>query len=489
MVPRMRTADRDQPADLAELAREAMLRRGLLPDFPEPVLDEAAGLRPAAMADDVPDLRGLPWFSIDNDDSRDLDQLSCSERLPGLIRIHVAVADVDCLVPAGSASDRHAAHNTTSVYTPARIFPMLPERLSTDLTSLNQGQDRLAVVARFDVTPGGEIAASDLFRARVRNRAQLTYAGVGAWLEGTGPIPAKAAADPDLPTQLQDHDEASQALRTRRQERGALVLESIEARAVMRGGRPVDLRREAKNRAKELIEDLMIAANGVAARFLAKHGFAAIRRVVRVPDRWDRIVELAARHGGVLPGVPDPKALESFLVARRAADPLRFPDLSLAVVKLMGKGEYVLERPAGRIGHFGLAVRDYTHSTAPNRRYPDLITQRLLKAALAGAPSPYDDATLAELAAHCSEQENAADKVERQVRKSAAALLLVDRIGQRFEALVTGAAGKGTWVRVLAPPVEGKVVRGARGLDVGDLVRVELLAVDVQAGFIDFGVV
>ena len=485
----MRTANRDQPTDLAELAHRAMLDRGLLPEFPPAVEEEVARLKPAAMAADILDLRGKPWCSIDNDDSRDLDQLSYSERLPGLIRVHGAVADVHCLPPAGSASDRHAAHNTTSIYTPARIFPMLAERLSTDLTSLNQDQDRLAMVARFDVDPRGRIVASDLFRARVHNRAKLTYHMVGAWLEGTGPIPPKAAADPDLPTQLKDQDEAAQALRGQRQERGALVLESIEARAVMQGGKPVDLRREAKNRAKELIEDLMIAANGVAARFLAKHGFAAIRRVVRVPERWDRIVELAARHGGHLPVAPDPKALEAFLVARRAADPLRFPDLSLAVVKLMGKGEYVLERPGDQIGHFGLAVRDYTHSTAPNRRYPDLITQRLLKAALAGKPSPYDDATLSELAGHCSEQENAADKVERQVRKSAAALVLVNRIGERFEALVTGAANKGTWVRVLAPPVEGKVTRGARGLDVGDLVRVELLAVDVEAGFIDFGVV
>ena len=345
------------------------------------------------------------------------------------------------------------------------------------------------MVARFDVNPRGDVVASDLFRARVHNRAKLTYHAVGAWLEGTGQIPAKVTADPDLPGQLQDQDEAAQALRTQRQERGALVLESIEARTVMQGGKPVDLRREAKNRAKELIEDLMIAANGVAARFLAKHGFAAIRRVVRVPERWDRIVELAARHGGRLPAAPDPKALEAFLVARRAADPLRFPDLSLAVVKLMGKGEYILERPGDQIGHFGLAVRDYTHSTAPNRRYPDLLTQRLLKAALAGRPSPYDDAALAELASHCSDQENAADKVERKVRKSAAALVLIDRVGERFDALVTGAANKGTWVRVLTPPVEGKIMRGAHGLDVGDLVRVELLSVDVEAGFIDFGVV
>ena len=485
----MRTNRRDQPTDLAELAHRAMRERGLLPELPPAVEHEVAGLKPAVMAADILDLRAKPWCSIDNDDSRDLDQLTYSERMPGLIRVHVAVADVDCLVPAGSASDRHAAHNTTSVYTPARIFPMLAERLSTDLTSLNQDQDRLAMVARFDVNPRGDVVASDLFRARVHNRAKLTYHAVGAWLEGTGQIPAKVTADPDLPGQLQDQDEAAQALRTQRQERGALVLESIEARTVMQGGKPVDLRREAKNRAKELIEDLMIAANGVAARFLAKHGFAAIRRVVRVPERWDRIVELAARHGGRLPAAPDPKALEAFLVARRAADPLRFPDLSLAVVKLMGKGEYILERPGDQIGHFGLAVRDYTHSTAPNRRYPDLLTQRLLKAALAGRPSPYDDAALAELASHCSDQENAADKVERKVRKSAAALVLIDRVGERFDALVTGAANKGTWVRVLTPPVEGKIMRGAHGLDVGDLVRVELLSVDVEAGFIDFGVV
>lgn len=475
--------------DLVELARRVLRESGFATDFTPQVENEVQRLAHAP-AEDLQDQRTLPWCSIDNDDSRDLDQLTCCERLSdGRIRVHVAVADVDTLAPRGGAIDRHARQNTTSIYTPARVFPMLPERLSTDLTSLNEGVDRPAIVTSFSVSPTGDVESGEPVRALVRNHAKLAYRSVGAWLADIGPAPAKVAANAVLQRQLRDQDEAAQALRHRRHERGALALESIEARAVVRDGRPVDLRREAKDRAKELIEDFMVAANATIARFLARRGLPAIRRVVREPERWDRIVELAARHNATLPIAPDARALAAFLDQRRRADPLRFPDLSLTVVKLMGNGEYVMERPSERIGHFALAVRHYAHSTAPNRRYPDLITQRMVKAALAGRKPAYDEQELAEVAAHCSEQEDNADKVERRLRKSAAALLLADRIGSRFDAIVTGAKPKGTWVRVLHPPVEGRVVRGERGVDVGDQVRVELVSTDVENGFIDFAIV
>jgi exoribonuclease-2 len=476
----------DDSDDLRDLARRAMVEHGLQPEFPPEVEAEVARMAPAGMQG-VTDLRHLPWCSIDNDDSRDLDQLTVGERLDaGHTRILVAVADVDVLVRQGGATDRRAGHNTTSVYTAARVFPMLPERVSTDLTSLNPDVDRLAMVVEMDIDASGAVVASRLFRAAVHNHAKLAYNAVDAWLDGTGPAPALVARDPVLAEQLRLQDQAAKRLRGRREEQGALDLDTGETRPVLRDGKVVDLRRDEKNDAKELIEDFMIAANGVTARFLAGKGFATIRRVVRDPERWERIVELASRHGGVLPAMPDAAALEIFLRQRRRADPLRFPDLSLSVVKLIGKGEYVLERPGDSLGHFGLAVRDYTHSTAPNRRYPDLITQRLLKAAFAGTPPPYDDAQLADLAGHCTAQEDAANKVERRIRKSAAALLMRERIGEAFEAVVTGASPKGTWVRTFYPPVEGKVVRGHRGMDVGDLVRVRLLGVDVTQGFIDF---
>jgi exoribonuclease R len=285
---------------------------------------------------------------------------------------------------------------------------------------------------------------------------------------------------------LRMQDEVAQRLRERREEQGALDLDTGESRPVLRNGRVVDLRRDEKNRAMQLIEDFMIAANGATARFLAKRGFATIRRVVRSPERWERIVEVASRHGGRLPPNPDSVALERFLRERRRADPLRFPDLSLSIVKLIGKGEYVLEHPGNSLGHFGLAARDYTHSTAPNRRFPDLITQRLLKAAFAQVNSPYDEVDLDSLASHCTMQEDNANKVERRLRKSAAALLLRNRIGEHFDAIVTGAAEKGTWVRTFHPPVEGKVVSGQHGMDVGDQVRVKLVSVAIEQGFIDF---
>ena len=465
-----------------------MREKGLEPEFPPAVADELRTISGAARDPAVKDLRDLAWCSIDNDDSRDLDQLSVGERRSdGATLVRIAIADVDALVPRGSAIDRHAAVNTTSVYTAARIFPMLPERLSTDLTSLVQDEDRLAVVLEVVVGGDGALAGSDVYRATVRNRAKLAYDSVSAWLEGQAPAPAALAAIPGLEENLRWQDAAAQQLREVRHEQGALDLETIEARAVFVGDEIAGLEQQQKNRARQLIEDLMIAANAVTARFLDRHNLPSLRRVLRSPERWDRIVAVARESGETLPATPDAAALEIFLRKRRQADPLRFPDLSLTIVKLMGSGEYAVDLPGAEpAGHFGLAVRDYTHSTAPNRRYPDVITQRLVKAALAGAASPYSVAELQALAAHCTEQEDDATKIERQVRKSAAALLLEDRIGQTFDGIVTGASEKGTWVRILAPPVEGKVNQGASGLDVGDRVKVKLTGTDVERGFIDF---
>jgi exoribonuclease-2 len=461
-----------------------MLARGLQPDFDPAARAQAETARQADGRDGaLRDLRHLPWCSIDNDDSRDLDQLSVADGDAVL----VAVADVDAAVGKDSPLDDHARTNTTSVYTAGGIFPMLPEKLSTDLTSLNPGVERLAVVVQFATSADGAVVDGDVCRARVINRAKLAYDAVAAWLEGAGPLPPAIAAVPGLEAQLRRQDGVAQAMRALRHRRGALSLESTEARAVFDGDTLADLRSDAPNRAKQLIEDFMVAANGVTARFLAARGLWALRRVLRTPERWDRIVEIARRLGEELPTAPDAAALETFLARRRAADADRFADLSLSVIKLLGRGEYALDRPGhDGDGHFGLAVSDYTHSTAPNRRFPDLVTQRLVKAALGARPAPYAAGDLATLARHCTEQEDAANKVERQVRKSAAALLLEQRVGQRFEGLVTGAADKGTWVRILRPPVEGRVVRGAGRLDVGDRVTVELVATDVERGFIDF---
>ncbi len=443
---------------------------------------------PSAPAAGARDLRHLGWTSIDNDDSLDLDQLTVAEALSGgAVRVLVAIADVDARVARGSAVDAHAQMNTTSVYTAAEIFPMLPERLSTDLSSLADQQDRPAVVVDMTIGEDGSLDGADLYLATVHNHAKLAYDSIAAWLDGNGPMPAAAAAVSGLDTNLRLQDAAAQKLRTLRHEHGALELQTIEARAVFDAQQIRDLAAEEKNRAKELIEDLMIATNGVTARFLANKGLPSLRRVVRTPKRWGRIVELAAEAGERLPATPDARSLAVFLARRQAADPLRFPDLSLAVVKLLGAGEYVVERPGQAApGHFGLAVKDYTHSTAPNRRFPDLITQRLVKAALAAAAPPYDADELAGLATHCTAQEDAANKVERQVAKSAAALLLSSHVGQRFDAIVTGASAKGTWVRIFRPPVEGMLVKGSAGLDVGHRVQVQLVHTDVERGFIDF---
>jgi exoribonuclease-2 len=467
-----------------------MRERGLAPEFPAEALRQVEALadpvRTAGPA--MRDLTAWPWCSIDNEDTRDYDQLTASADLgPACTRLFVAVADVDVAVPPGSPLDAHARLNTTSVYTPARVFHMLPEALSTALTSLVPGEDRLALVAAFDVDAEGRLAAAELFPARVRSQARLSYEPVAAWLEETGEAPPEVAASPALSAELRRQDSAARRLRARRHERGALPLETVEARPVVRDGRVVALQRQEKDRARQMIEDFMIAANEATARFLQDRGLPSLRRVVRSPERWDRLQALAAAKGFLLPAEPDPAALARFLRQMRAADALRFPDLSLAVVKLLGAGEYVVHDPGAEpAGHFGLAVRDYAHSTAPNRRYPDLVTQRMVKALLAGAEPPYAAAELEHLARHCTRQEDAANRVERQVRKAAIALLLADRVGERFDALVTGASAKATWVRTLEPPVDGRVMAGERGLDVGDAVAVRLLAADPLRGRIDF---
>ncbi len=474
--------------DLERIADRAMRDRGLLPDYSPAVRREVEALDGPASDGAARDLTDLIWCSIDNDDSRDLDQLSVAEPLDGgRIRLLVAIADVDALVSEGSAVDTHARQNTTSVYTAAKLYSMLPERLSWDLTSLVAGEDRLAVVIEMVVETDGELAGGDVYRATVHNRAKLAYDAVSAWLEGESGPPDALAAVPGLEENLRLQDRAAQTLRALRHREGALELETIEPRALFRDGELSGLEEQPKNRARELIEDLMVAANGVSARFLDRKRFPSLRRVLRSPERWARIVAVAAEHGGALPPEPDSEALAGFLARARRRDPLRFPDLSLTIIKLMGSGEYAVDLPgAAPAGHFGLAVRDYTHSTAPNRRYPDVITQRLLKAALGGEAAPYSVGELRELARHCTEQEDDANKVERLVRKSAAALLLEGRVGQRFDAIVTGASEKGTWVRIFAPPVEGKLMRGVEGLDVGDRLRVKLLGTDVERGYIDF---
>jgi exoribonuclease-2 len=480
---------KDDRAHLAAIAHRVMIERGLEPDFSASVQRELASLdHPAQAGDGSRDLRDLLWASIDNDDSRDLDQLTVAEPLErGRVRILVAVADVDALVRKATAIDAHAAHNTTSVYTPAAIYPMLPEALSTGLTSLNEDQDRMSVVADMVFDGDGALVGADLYRAQVKNHAKLAYRSVASWLDGAGPAPAGILEVPGLDENLRVQDGIAQKLAALRHSHGALSLESLEPKAVFDGAALADLVLDPKNRAKQIIEDFMIAANGVTASFLDAKGFPSLRRVLRSPERWDRLKELASGFGESLPDQPDAVALETFLTKRRLASPEKFPDLSLSVVKLIGRGEYAVDLPGREPpGHFGLAVKDYTHSTAPNRRFPDVITQRLLKAAMTGAPLPYSIDQLTDLAAHCTQKEDDATKVERRVAKSAAALLLSGRIGEAFDAIVTGASAKGTWVRVLHPPVEGRLERGASGLDVGDQTRVKLIHTDVELGFVDF---
>ena len=476
--------------DLASLARQAMIDRGLEPDFSANVLQQLQHISgPGADSDpSIRDMRQLLWCSIDNDSSLDLDQLTVAEQLADdRIKIFVAIADVDCLVARDSPVDQHARKNTTSVYTAARIFAMLPEKLSTDLTSLADEADRLALIVEMTIERDGSVSSSSVYRAQVHNCAKLAYRSVAAWLENQAPPPERVVRVPGLDRQLRLQDEAAQRMRKVRYLHGALDLETIEPEVLMSNGSITELRVAKTNRARHLIEDFMIAANGVTAEFLEKHGWPTVQRVVRTPEHWDRIRTVAKEFKEQLPANPDSRALGEFMTRRRLADPVRFPDLSLTIVKLLGAGEYVVQPPGTRPqGHFGLAVREYSHSTAPNRRFPDLITQRLLKAALNRRQPPYDVTELAELAAHCTQQEDAAKKVERQIRKSAAALFLSGRIGETFDAIVTGASDKGTWVRVLQPPVEGRLMDAKAENRVGDQLRVKLKGLNVSRGFIDF---
>jgi exoribonuclease-2 len=488
----MKNRNRHSSLDLRAMARRAMIENGFEPDLPEDAEREVQAIEQHGPVDaidsKVRDLRSLLWSSIDNAESRDLDQVEYAEALPGGdIRLMIGIADVDAFVAKGSALDRLALHNTTSVYTGVRTFPMLPEQLSNDTTSLLENVDRAAVVIDLTVDPDGDVRSKDVYRAMVRNHAKLIYEQVGAWLEKKAPAPQKVSEVKGLAEQLRLQDEATNRLRALRQRAGALNLQTIEAKPVAQDGRVVDLVATEHNRARDIIESFMVAANTEMAELLEDQGWPSIRRVVRTPLRWPRIVELAQGVGENLPEEPDSRALAAFLTRRRAADPLHFPDLSLSVVKLLGAGEYTVESAGGEgEGHFGLAVNDYSHSTAPNRRYADLIMQRLLKARAARASTPYTVAELRDIAERCTEREDAARKVERLMRKAAAAVLLGERIGETFDAIVTGASDKGTYVRLIAPPAEGRVMRGEQGMDVGDKVRVKLISTEPERGYIDF---
>jgi VacB/RNase II family 3'-5' exoribonuclease len=480
----------DQRVTLQHIARRAMIERGLEPDFPAAALSELNKISGPAtyQPGEAKDLRNLLWCSIDNAESRDLDQLSVAEQLPDKkVRLLVAIADVDALVAAQTDIDIHAGLNTASIYTIAQIFPMLPEKLSTDLSSLGLNDDRCAVVVEMIVNDSGTLQQSDVYCAIVRNQAKLDYESVGAWLEGTGPIPPEITKINGLADNIHLQDQIAQKMKGLRYEHGALEFETIDTRPVFDGNTLREIKVEHKSRSKSLIEDFMIAANGATARYLTSKNFPSLRRVVRTPKRWDRIVELAADHGYTLPLQPDSKSLSQYLKFVKEKDPLHFVDASLSVLKLLGAGEYLLETPgSNQEGHFGLAVKDYAHSTAPNRRYPDLITHRLLKSAMAGKTIPYSTEQLEQIARHCTLKEDDVRKLERQVEKSASAMLMQSRINETFDAIVSGAASKGTWVRLFNPHVEGKLVNGFKGMEVGHKLKVRLTEVDVEAGFIDF---
>jgi exoribonuclease-2 len=485
---------RPSPLDLQAMARQVMLAEGFEPNFPPATQQQLADIRahPPQLtpSDKVRDLRGLLWSSIDNDTSKDLDQIEVAERLPnGDVKVMIGIADVDAFVAKDSPIDQHAARETTTVYTGICNFPMLPEELSTGASSLLENVDRPAVVTEFAVNintnASGSLDSSDVYRAIVRNKAQLTYGAVGAWLEGTAAAPPKVAASAELQAQLKLQDEVAQALRKLRYENGALNIDTSEVHPVVLNQQVVDVVKEEKNRATDLIEDFMIAANGVVARLLEK--VSSLRRIVKTPEHWDGLVRLAAEQGEKLPAQADSKALNDFLLKRKAADPDHFADLSLAVIKLIGPGEYVLERPGDpEQGHFGLAVQDYTHSTAPNRRFADIVTQRLIKTLLAGKPGPYSDDELTAIAANCTEKGDAARKVEREMSKRLAAVAMSHRVGETFDAIVTGVTPSGTFVRVMQPHIEGLLAQGAQGLHIGDKIRAKLTRTDVQRGFIDF---
>ncbi|MFN7160968.1 MAG: RNB domain-containing ribonuclease [Candidatus Gracilibacteria bacterium] len=484
------TNNKEDRALLQNIAEFAMADRGFYPEFSQEVFRELENIHGPAEATDpsIQDLRQLLWCSIDNDDSLDLDQLTVAIPIDASqTKILVAIADVDALVKKDSAIDQHAKHNTTSVYTDAEIFPMLPVKLSTNLTSLNLNEDRLAVVFEMTIAKDGTLVDSKIYRARVNNHAKLAYNSVAPWLDNEEPVPENIKDIPGLEENIRLQHKVADDLKALRQRNGSLNFNTIKTKAVFEGEKVKELSIEKSNSAKNLIEEFMVAANGVSARYLFAKNLPSVRRIVRVPKRWDRIMELAKEWGHTLPEVPDSEALDLFLRKAHNTDSLRFPDLSLSVIKLLGPGEYVIEFPNEKpIGHFGLAIKDYSHSTAPNRRYPDIITQRLLKAALVDAPMPYNKDELLELAAHCTVGEDEAKKVERQMTKSANAILMETKIGEKFNALVTGATERSMWVRLLYPPIEGKLMNPSKGLDVGDRLQVQLVHTDVERGFIDF---
>lgn len=484
-------ASQSHAIDLQAIARATMIEQGFVPDFPDAVSTEldAINAKHEILADKVKDLRGLLWSSIDDRKSRDLDQVEYAEALAGgNTRLLVGIADVAALVSQGSAIDQHAAANCTSVYAGVRTFPMLPAELSTDLTSLNEGEDRLAIVTEMVVGHNGVVKSLDIYRALLKNQAKLAYENVGDWLDGKTGVPPEVAAVPGLEPQLRLQFESAKDLAELRKQHGALEFGTIQASPVVdEHGQVMQLEVEEQNAARDLIANFMIAANVAMAQFLEGKGGPSLRRIVRTPRFWSRIVEIAAELGEQLPEDPNARALADFLARRKVADPLHFPDLSLAVVKSLGPGEYAVELPGEEgEGHFGLAVQDYTHSTAPNRRFADLVTQRLVKAELESRPVPYSVEELKRIAEHCTERDAAARKVERKMRKVAAAVLLRDRVGEEFKAIVTGVTEKGTFARVISPPVDGRVMRGERGLRVGEKIRVRLLSVEAERGFIDF---
>jgi exoribonuclease-2 len=505
------------PFDLAQAALDEMHAAGFKPEFGPGVAEQMAAIT-AKYADlrptpGIEDLRELGWSSIDNDTSRDLDQIEVADRVAaGGIRLRVAIGDVSAAVEKDTPIDDHAKAQTQTIYTAVKNFPMLPLELSTGLTSLNECADRLAVMMTFTVGADGALTDEKVSLAMVRNRAQLAYSRVGPWLENT----AAGAVDDDvlslrsdsarehqadaslsgaaagslspgwLVEQLKLQDEAAQALHAARVKNGALEFHKSEADPVVVDGRVIDIGEATQNRAMNLIEDLMVAVNGVMARALRHGGRSGLQRVVVVPARWDRIVALADQHGTTLPANPDSVALNNFLEAQRKSDSVHYPDLAVAVIKLMGPGQYMLMRPDDDpTGHFGLAARDYTHSTAPNRRFPDLVTQRVLHAMMTNAPAPYSDEELNAIAMHCNDADKSLRKIERDMQKRVAAVAMAHRIGEVFAGVVTGATDKGTYVRVIRPPFEGRVIQGEDGLDVGDKVNVKLLHTDPARAFID----
>ena len=483
--------DQINEARLDERARRAMVDNGFIAAFPQEVLDQVKQIENnhgVSVDSEVQDLRNLLWSSIDNESSRDLDQIEYAEQLGnGDIRILVGIADVDSMVPKDSPIDKFAAQNTVTVYTESEIFPMLPEELSTDITSLAENEDRLAIIVELVVKENGDVPGNSVYRGLVKNHAKLDYESVGAWLDENASMPEKIANSPELRDQILLQQKAAERLHEYRKAKGALEFESIESSAVVVGGKIRDIKSVEPNSARKIIENFMVAANVEMAEFLDNHNSLSIRRVVKTPERWDRIREVAADFGETLPEQPDAQALAAFLDKRHAADPEHFPDLSLSVIKLIGAGEYVVQRPGeDGDGHFGLGVRDYAHSTAPNRRYPDIVVQRLVKSAINGEPSPYSEDELNATAEHCNEQERAARKVERKMRKVVAATVMQNRVGQNFDAIVTGKNASGTFARILRPPVDGRIVKGEERVQVGEKIDVKLLSADPRNGFIDF---